>query len=267
MNRQVIATWRVTVRELSARWILGPAAVVIGFLTMMAIRSLDLGHGDADAVITSTWMGTLVVGGIVGLSLLGDVLSNGRLSFYFTRPFAPAAIFGGKLVGGVLVALGIQALVLVPVALGMPALAWQGSALAPGGGGLLVADVLLATTASVVLGMAAGIVIRSNTRWFVIDVLGVTAVGVVIAFVVAHVQNTTRSWEAGHYFQRYSSGVSVLQLCALIVAVGGLGYATATALARGRTDRERAHAALSKALWPIFVPASGALLAVTLLWL
>jgi ABC-type transport system involved in multi-copper enzyme maturation permease subunit len=261
------AIGQVARRELAARWILGPAAVVVGSLTMIVIRSLDLGRGDADAVLLGTWLGTLVVAGLIGLSLLGDELSNGRLSFYFTRPFAASAIFGGKLAAGVLLALVVQGLLLAPVAVGMPALAWQGSELALGGTALLIVDVFLSACAAVALGMAAGVVVRAKTRWLAVDLAGIALVGLVAAFVAVHVEGVASSLGVDTDQAAYASAVALLQLAALVVAIGGLAYATATALVRGRTDRERAHAALSRSLWPILVPASGVLLAATFAWL
>ena len=53
----------------------------------------------------------------------------------------------------------------------------------------------------------------------------------------------------------------------LITALGALAFATARALSRGRIDREVAHAALSKTLWPLLVPIGGAAVTIVVMWL
>ncbi len=264
-----IHIWRIAVRELTARWILIPAAVVLGTLAMLAIRSLDLNRGGADGMLTGTWIATLGISVIVGMSLLGEELSNGRLSFYFVRPFAPSAIFGGKLLAGVLLALGIQGLVISLVAIGLPAIAWVDSDLAARGLTAVVGERILATFACIVLGMATGIVLQSRTRWFILDVSCIAAIGLVTAWVVLHVTQQMHFEDCGDLSvpPDYDEQITILQIAALAIGGLGLAIATARALARGRTDRERAHAALSTTLWPIVVPAAAAMLLATIAWL
>jgi hypothetical protein len=254
--------WRVAAREVVARWGLVPAAVVVATLAMVTVRSLDVGRGGADEMINGTWVATLVISVIVGMSLLGDELSNGRLSFYFTRPFLPSAIFGGKMLGGAVLALVIQSVVIAFVALALPAVAWTGSVLALRGTAEVAGARILATFACVVLGMAVGVAQKSRTRWLVVDLACAATVGAVATWVVVHVTHGMVVARTAAYDGR----VTVLEISTLAVAVTGLAIATARALARGRTDRERAHAALSTTLWPILVPAATALLVVTMAW-
>ena len=260
--------WRVAAREVTARWVLIPAAVLIAALAMVAVRSLDVGKGGADGMINGTWGATLVISVIVGMSLLGEELSNGRLSFYFTRPFGPSAIFGGKMLGGAALALIIQAVAIACVGLALPAVAWMGSTLASRGLAEVVGARVLATFACVVLGMAVGVALKSRTRWFVVDLACATTVAVIATWVVLHVTRDLALGRRGDLLlpAGYDGRVTVLEIGALAVAVAGLAVATARALARGRTDRERAHAALSTTLWPIVVPAATALLVVTMFW-
>jgi hypothetical protein len=223
-------------REIAARWILLPAAIVVGALAMLVMHSIDHVRGDADGVMNGTWVATLVVSIIVGMSLLGDELTNGRLSFYFARPFTPRAILGGKLVAGLVLALLLQAAIVTLVALALPVLSWQGSALADGSVLDIVGERVLATAACTVLGMAASIAIGSKTRWFVVDAVGLALVGVVAAWAVPHL-------------------ATQLQVAMLAIAVLALTIATARAFTSGRTDRTRAHVTLSTTLWPIMLPA------------
>src|SRR5690242_4488551 len=166
-------------RELAARWILLPAAIVIGALAMIAIQSIGHVRGDADGIMNGTWIGTLVVSTIVGMSLLGDELTNSRLSFYFARPFSPHAIFGGKLAAGVLVALLVQIAIVLLVALALPELSWRGSVLAQRDVLSVGGERVLATIGCTLLGMAASIALGAKTRWLVVDAACVALVGVI----------------------------------------------------------------------------------------
>jgi hypothetical protein len=258
--KSVGLAFRVCIREIAGRWVLVPAAIVVGTLAMLAIHSIEHVRGDADGIMTGTWIGTLVVSVIVGMSLLGHELMNGRLSFYFARPFTPGAIFGGKLAAGVVLALVIQGAIITLVALSLPALAWQGSALAARGVGAVVGERILATAACTLVGMAASIVIGSKARWFVVDIACLVTMGVFAAWLVVRVSEVVdHGGSVAH--------AAIVQVGAFAIAVLGIGIATARALARGRTDRERAHAALSMTLWPIMMPASCLMLVATLLWL
>jgi hypothetical protein len=240
-------------RELAARWILLPASIVIGALTMIAIRSIGHVRGDADGIMNGTWVGTLVVSTIVGMSLLADELSNSRLSFYFARPFSPHAIFGGKLVAGVFLALVMQIAIVVLIAVALPELSWRGSDLAQRSALSVGAERVVATIGCTLLGMAASIVSGSKTRWVVIDVLGVVVVGVIGTWFALRL-GPDPAWLPEDSI-RSPNNKAFFHSAAFAVIAVGLGVATARALVRGRTDRMRAHQTLSTTLWPILVPA------------
>jgi hypothetical protein len=231
-------------REVVARWILVPASIVVGVLALLAIHSIDHVRGDADGIMTGTWVATLAVSVIVGMSLLGEELTNSRLSFYFARPFAPSAIFGGKVVAGVVLALFMQVAIVALVALALPELSWRGSAVAEHGLLALGAERVLATVACTILGMALSIVLGSKTRWFVLDAACVSIVGVIGTWVALQLTIDDGSLLFG------ALGASVI----------ALAIATPRALQHGRTDRIRAHATLSTSLWPIVMPAAALLL-------
>ena len=239
-----VAIMHVTRRELAARWILVPASIVVCVLALLAIHSIEHVRGDADGIIAGTWVATLGVSLIVGMSLLGEELTNSRLSFYFARPFRPGTIFGGKVVAGVLLALFMQITIISLVALALPELAWRGSTLAKQGMLTLAGERVLATVACAMLGMAVSVVLGGKTRWFLVDAVCVTIVGVI------------GTWAA----LNISLEEALPQVGAFGLAVFALGLATARALSHGRTDRIRAHATLSTTLWPIAVPAACVLL-------
>ena len=236
---------RVMFREIAARWILVPAAIVVALLATFAIHSIDHVSGDADGVMLGTWGATLVVSVIVGMSLLGEELTNGRLSFYFARPFKPAAIFGGKVAAGVVLALVMQAAVIAFIAFALPELSWRHSDLAERTVMAVVGERILATVGCVILGMAASIAVGSRSRWFVIDLASLATVGVVVTRVILEASNAPNTLV-----------LSLFQVGVLFVAVFALTLATSLALSRGRTDRLRTHATLTTTLWPLIVPAA-----------
>jgi len=272
----------IAMREIKARWALLPGALVFGILAMMVTRTLDVDEGGPADMVTITRVVAFLAAGMIGLSLLGDQLTDGRLSFYFTRPFTPRTIFAGKLVGGLALAVAIYVCLVMPGVLGFPAEPPADVVIATKA---LYADPRLAITAPeimmgvascVLVGMAAGIVVRSRTRWLLLDVFGVGTILVMIAYAALHVGGTTREALSdgthGRYPASYAvvvsylSRVSTLLMVAMIVLLGALVYATARALSRGRIDREVAHAALSKTLWPILVPMGAAAVAIVM-WL
>lgn len=240
-------------RELAARWILAPIAVVVGALAMIAIQSIGHVRGDADNIMNGTWVGTLVVSTIVGMSLLSDELTNSRLSFYFARPFSPRTIFLGKLTAGVLLALVMQLAIVFLVALALPALSWRGSAFAERHILSVGAERVLATVACTLLGMAASIALGSKSRWFVLDALGLAIAGVVGTWFALRLEPDP-GWLPADSI-RSAGEKALLHGAAFAVVAIGLSVATARALVIGRTDRMRAHRMLSTTLWPLVVPA------------
>jgi ABC-type transport system involved in multi-copper enzyme maturation permease subunit len=186
------------------------------------------------AVIMSTGF-TLGLAAITGASFVGRDLSDGRMSFYFSRPSGSMSIWFGKLMAGLVLVAGCFGLILVPA--------------------LLAARENLQHTISTSLGDATAIVL-------------VAALGL---FLIAHVLGTfTRSRSpvvAFDFAAAVLCGLAIRYLIvpllagqallvvrwltialstALVIAIAGGG---AWQLERGRTDRRRNHVALSQFLW------------------
>ncbi len=257
----------IATREVKSRWALCPGALVFGILAMMVTRTLDFDDGGPTDMLLITRIIGFLAAGMIGLSLLGDQLTDGRLSFYFARPFTPRAIFAGKLIGGLALALAIHLCLVLPVVLGFPEPPEQDTyAVAGPVFGVVTLEMLMGVAVCVAFGMAAGIVVRSRTRWLVLDVLGVGSFLVLVSWVVLHV-GTTAQHIAGRELGTYFCKLSVLIAGWLVAVLAMLVYATAKALSRGRIDREIAHAALSKTLWPLALPFGGAIVVAVLVWL
>ncbi len=273
----ITAVRLIAQREIKARWALCPGALVFGILAMMVTRTLDPNEGGPTDMLMIVRVVGFLAAGMIGLSLLGDQLTDGRLSFYFARPFTPRAIFIGKVIGGLALALAIHLCLVVPVALGFPELPPEVTMIGDVEYvrptlDVTMVEMLMGVAACVILGLAAGIVVRSRTRWLALDVFGVATLLVMTGYVVLHIDHTARNMDGFRPAARdtliaYFSSVSLLVVSWLAIAMGALCYATARALSRGRIDREIAHTTLSKTLWPIVVPLGAAAVVAVVTWL
>jgi hypothetical protein len=259
--------WRVA-REVTARWVLVPASTVIATLGMLAVRSLDVGKGGADGMLNGTWAATLVISVIVGMSLLGEELSNGRLSFYFTRPFGPSAIFGGKMLGGALLALVIQGVVIACVGSRCRRSRGRGARSRRAALPTWSAHASSRPSLASYSGWPSALQSSRGHGGSPSISRALRAVAVISTWVVLHVTREMIFALRGDPTapSGYNDRVTVLELSTLAVTVVGLAVATARAFAGGRPVRARAHAALSMTLWPIIVPAATALLVATMAW-
>lgn len=257
MSSRFTAIRLVAMREIAARWFLWPVVILLATIAITIPRLVAV--EDQLVAADTTWISvvglSMAVACMVGMSLLGNELADSRLSFYFTRPFASWEIFAGKLAGGTVLALVSQAILVVLAGLTLP-----GPDRLFGVG----CTVVVATVASVAIGIAAGVAARSRTRWLAVDVAGLAIVGVAIAVVAARVTRVhDRMYQLGiDDGGRLSSRISIVGLAFVLVVLAGLSVAGTRALSTGRTDRTRVHAVMSRTLWSIVMPATGVAMAV-----
>jgi hypothetical protein len=102
---------------------------------------------------------------ILGMSTLGQDLSEGRLGFYFSRPIAGPAIWAGKLAGALLVILLATAIVLLPASL-FDLRFWLRETPYGFGPLSLLTSVVIAFLA---LGNAGSLAVRSRSAWVAAD--------------------------------------------------------------------------------------------------
>src|SRR4051794_30684593 len=112
----------IAAREFEEKRFVGYAAVAFAILPFIlaAIPGIS-GKSPADVLtISALIFGTTVaiaVGVISGASFIGRDLSDGRMSFYFSRPVGSLSIWFGKLTAGILMIAGTFGLIILPARL------------------------------------------------------------------------------------------------------------------------------------------------------
>jgi len=232
--------------ELSRRWPLWIAAFALGLVP--AVVAQFQGHmfqQATDVAFVLLLILSWVVAFVVGMSLLGRPLHDGRLAFYFTRPIHGLSIAGGKLLGGAVFLIVMVFCMLVP--LGLKDVASEGA----------VAELTVAS-AFLGVGLVVGILARSRTRWFIADAIGAALVTLVVVAMFERINDRevlirfVTPAEAWPVIHRIRSLLNTL----VVVATGALWISAMLAVAIGRTDRERVHRALSLTLWPLLLAIS-----------
>jgi hypothetical protein len=190
----------------------------------IAMGSLVFGTGFAVALALMT-----------GASFVGRDLSDGRLSFYFSRPVSAASIWFGKLAAGILMVVGCFVIIITPawLAAGKSWTTFLSFSLAEGSGVVLTVALGLFLAAHVISTFA-----RSRSPLISIDIAAAVLCGVAIRFLVLPL--------AAGRAEMLIAWLGIFLLIALAVAIVGGG---AWQLERGRTDRRRNHLALSQFLW------------------
>ncbi len=178
---------------------------------------------------------------MTGASFVGRDLSDGRMSFYFSRPVASASIWFGKLTAGILMIVGCFAVIIAPAWL-VTGREWKSYLnITLGEGSAIVLTVALALF---LIAHVIGTFARSHSPIVGADFAAAVITGVAIRFLVLPLAG-------GQAFilikwLLLALGISL----ALAVVAGG-----AWQLERGRTDRRRNHLALSQFLWSVMAVA------------
>jgi len=228
----------VAAREVAARKLLFPAALIMGFFPL-AIGAISRAHapGIPGATMMALIFG-IVIAVVIGASVVGRELGERRLSFYFARPLSGTAIWGGKVLGGLAAVLASEILVLAPslvVNHGLPTYA---------DGGIFVSVIVAMSVALLSFGIVLGIVLRAKTAWIGLD-LGVLIGSGLLA------GSGWRILSAGIYPTAETTWTSFLVTLALVttaVVAITLFVAGAAAVIIGRCDLRRAHRAASLVL-------------------
>lgn len=235
--------------EVTRRWPLWVVGFGLGVLPLMFSPSaFRTSHPTAlsEALLVLGVVMSWVIAFAAGMTLVGRPLHDGRLSFYFTRPISASSVATGKILGGAAAIAGMQVMVALPL-ISMPDVLWEHQSF------YLIGGLAFAGIAFLAAGLVVGILARSRSRWFVVDAIGGTITATVSVFMFAamsarkdHAARTLDGYQALDVIERVDTLLRVLMVTAAIVLLG----AVVTAIARGRTDRERVHRALSFTLWP-----------------
>jgi hypothetical protein len=220
------------------------------------LPSVPLDARAETRVMLAIYLGVTFAAGVAvaaGASLFSRDLADGRASFLFSRPIGHGAIWSGKVLAGVALALATFAIIAVP------SLALQGTM--PEGWKLENAPAVLALPIAAIAVLllasnAVSVMVRSRRLLVLADF--------VFAIIVA-----ASAWTLGIQFVPFASRISLifvfLTVITAIITVALLaGSYAQTALAR--TDIRRAHTALSLTVWSILFSAL-ALLAILVFWL
>ena len=243
----------ITARELRLRWTLLPVALSLGLVPLLApvlapVLGFALPAPGLVGLVLSLLMGTLAAL-LTGASVIGGDLGSRRLGFFFSRPLAWWAIWGGKFLAAVLLTLGAGLLAAVPwLAWGLAgplrlASLWdlQGAVVALGWVLLLVGA-----------GHAASVAYRSRSAWLLVDLGLLASLVLLIRSLGDLILLAGIAMDPGH--ARFALQYLLLSPSLALVA------ASAAQVAKGRTDVRRGHLALSVSLWAMLFLGVGSLL-------
>ena len=234
----------VAIREVRERRNVLLAALAASILPLLAPLLPGLGHGNvAEARTLSALIlsGTLGVGVAIlcGGALFSTDLAERRLGFYFSRPLPSAAIWGGKVAGGLLLVLASAVVSVVPAAIlggGLQTTGWAG------GPGTVVLAIL---GVSAVLFLAANVVsvaIRARSPWLAIDLVLTPLLAAALWFPTRRLLRFGVLPEPGFVL---GAVFGFLPLALLL--------ASAAQVWVGRTDARRGHGAQSVVLWAMLI--------------
>jgi len=228
-------------RELEEKRFVALAAAAFAVLPFLlaAIPVIRSRSGPGDVIAIGA--GLLAIGFTAGLALVlgvstvGRDLSEGRLSFYFSRPVGAASIWFGKVAAAVALIAGVFAIITLPARIAVAG-AWRHSwgTNVP----LLAVTVIGASLAFFFVAHVIGSFVRSRSAWIGLDFVALCLAGLAVFAMLRPL------FEAGALGAMKALAIAIG--CGVAVALIGSG---AWQLERGRTDRRRSHAALSQFVW------------------
>ncbi|HEX9984316.1 MAG TPA: ABC transporter permease [Thermoanaerobaculia bacterium] len=241
-------------RELREKKFVFGAAAIVAILPLFAALMPAARFGRP--AIISLLGGILAMGFalalsiVLGSSTIGRDLTDNRLSFYFSKPLSPAALWFGKVVASLLTVFGCLAITLaIPTALAFT----KAPELLPNDVGAIAVLISAGAVALFALSHVFSSMIRSRTALVIVDML--LLVGTVYALVLL-LRPIVRAM-AMTLARNIVFGFGAAFIALLLVA-------PVWQLSRGRTDRRRSHLELSKFVWAgvvVLLVATGAYIA------
>ncbi len=230
----------VASRELRERWLLFPAAFVLGF-SPSVLTSFGLEKNDVPlASLAFGFMLAASAAVLTGTTMLARDTANGRLGFLFSRPLAWTTIWGGKWLAALVLVLFSGLLAALPSMVVYPPEAHGGSWLRLLTDGRALVFFLTEFVLLVGLASFAATAGRSRSPWLALD----------LALLVA------TFWLARRYVAPlYLFGVvgrsEWSPLLVLLPPAVAVFAGSAAQVALGRTDLRRAHHFLSIVFWAV----------------
>ncbi|HEX3577717.1 MAG TPA: hypothetical protein VHY33_04060 [Thermoanaerobaculia bacterium] len=229
----------IAAREFEEKRFVAYAAVAFAVLPFIFAAMPGMKANPADTIA----MGALVfgsafalaVGVISGTSFIGRDLSDGRMSFYFSRPVSALSIWFGKLTAAILMIAGTFGFIMLPARL---AAGDHWTRLVSTTSTWSVLYILVIAIALFLIAHVISTFARSRSPFIALDFAAAVICGVVIRLLFVPLF-------AGGASVIISKLSVVLAIAATFAIVGGGAWQ----LERGRTDRRRNHLALSQFLW------------------
>jgi ABC-type transport system involved in multi-copper enzyme maturation permease subunit len=229
----------IAAREFEEKRFVAYAAIAIAILPFIFAAIPGMKANPADTIA----MGSLVfgsafaiaVGVIFGASVIGRDLSDGRMSFYFSRPVGALSIWFGKLTAAILMIVGTFGFIIVPARL---AAGVHWTRLVSASTTYPVLYILVIAIALFLIAHVISTFARSRSPLIVFDFVAAVVCGVVVRLLVVPLV-------AGGAFGIITNLSVALAIAAAVAVIGGGAWQ----LERGRTDRRRNHLALSQFLW------------------
>lgn len=223
-------------REVSERRFVLVAAVTFALVPLIVAALPLQGDRSERLAVTSVIFSvgfTLGLAAVLGSSVVGNGLTTGRLSFFFTRPVSGAAIWFGKLLGSLFLIAASFFIAVSPILLVRDQ--WRHTWNANDGAGSVV--VLCVAFALFLVAHALSTMIRSRSWVIAIDFVAFTGAVALLAMIVQPLV-----FSGPRLVGELMGFVTLASLLAVCVAA-------AWQLHRGRTDRVRSHVVFSTALW------------------
>jgi ABC-type transport system involved in multi-copper enzyme maturation permease subunit len=229
-------------RELTEKRFVLLTAIAFAMLALIVpfVPGVHSGERRNAIALASLIFSTGFTGGlaaILGASIIGRELSDGRLSFYFSKPVSAASIWFGKLIAATLLIVVSFAIIVSPAFFaGITGVIRTWTNL---GDSLPTIRIILAAAAVLfLLGHVIGTFVRSRSAWLVFDFIAATVCGIAIWMI-------GRSLLLGYAIELTRRIWLILGIFAAVAIIAG-GF---WQVARGRTDRKRSHVELSRFLW------------------
>jgi hypothetical protein len=242
----------VFTREIFARRLVFPVALAAGFVPL--VGSLLYGWSTPDAAQGRVLVGFVAATALsaafallLGASMIVGETSEKRISFFFARPIPSAAIWGGKLLAAVFIALASALITFTPAWLTGPGGTRGLWGFNPGLGETLLGALALAVF--LVLGSHAVVTIgRLRSPWVALDLILAPALLVLAAVFLRSLVRNSWADDSDAGVNPVTAALIVLAAAFFLALVG----ATFVQVAEGRTDARRAHGAFSVVLFGIF---------------
>jgi hypothetical protein len=182
----------------------------------------------------------------LGATVFGSDLSAGRFGFFFARPVGAAAVWAGRMLAALAIALACEVVVMLPTLVTEEMHPFRLNE--PDWGAIGFAFFVL-PAALLLLSHGVSIMLRARTAWLFLDLAALLAVA-------------AGSWVTVRPLVLMGAATAVTVMGSLLVgaAVIALAFAGLVGTAVGRTDLRRTHGAMSMALWSLLGVAVACLL-------